>query len=162
MITIRQATFDDLDVLHSIKEEPPEYFERCLAEQAEGRRDLFIASNADGGVGFVMLNRFPRYQPFKKMRVPEIQDLYVRPECRKKGIATTLIEHCEAKAKQDGSVMIGLGVVVNRDYGAAQRLYIKQGYMPDGHGAVYDRQVVTPGDVRSIDDELCLMFVKEL
>ena len=57
---------------------------------------------------------------------------------------------------------MGLAVGLHRSYGAAQRLYARLGYMPDGYGVTYDREAVVPGDFRAVDDELCLMMVKTL
>ena len=47
-------------------------------------------------------------------------------------------------------------------FGAAQRLYCKLGYIPDGNGVTYDREAVRAGDMRAVDDLLCLMMVKAL
>ena len=37
-----------------------------------------------------------------------------------------------------GGFIVGIGVGLYPDYGSAQRLYIKRGYLPDGHGATYN------------------------
>jgi hypothetical protein len=51
-------------------------------------------------------------------------------------------------------------VGLSADYGAAQRLYHKLGYEPDGNGVTYDRAPVTPGQKYPLDDDLALMLVK--
>ena len=54
---------------------------------------------------------------------------------QKQGIGTALIEEAENVAIQHGKGMMGIGVGLTPDYGAAQRLYPKLGYIPDGRGA---------------------------
>ena len=61
-----------------------------------------------------------------------------------------------------GYQRIGISVGVTAKYGAAQRIYAKMGYIPDGHGVTYDRESIKSGEFRPIDDNLCLMMVKEL
>ena len=36
------------------------------------------------------------------------------------------------------------------------------GYVPDGSGATYDRLTVAGGEIRPVDDNLCLMMIKAL
>jgi hypothetical protein len=57
---------------------------------------------------------------------------------------------------------MGIGVGLHRAFGAAQRLYIRLGYIPDGNGITYDRLQIAPGEFRPVDDDLCLIMVKEL
>ena len=47
------------------------------------------------------------------------------------------------------------------DYGPAQRMYIKRGYVPDGLGLYYKNQPVTPGKNVFVDDDLALYLVKK-
>jgi hypothetical protein len=49
-----------------------------------------------------------------------------------------------------------------KDYGIAQRMYYKRGYMPNGNGIVYDGKEVAPGEIVRVDDDLNLFFIKEL
>lgn len=184
---IRKATIADIDLLHIISPNNAQgYFERCLQE-----RDIYVIfSNSDGSnsdrpnsdridshnieagsdqspAGYAMLNWHPKYQSFRTCDIPEIQDLIVSPEYRRRGYATTLIHYCENIVKQAGKDMIGIGVGLTRSYGNAQRLYAKNGYVPDGNGAVYDRvsletSYVSSGRSVPLDDDLCLMLVKDL
>ena len=58
--------------------------------------------------------------------------------------------------------MIGIGVGLYSDYGAAQRIYVRRGYLPDGRGIMYRNQPVEPGAVIRIDDEAALMFTRPI
>lgn len=57
---------------------------------------------------------------------------------------------------------VGIGVGLTKDYGTAQRLYIKRGYLPDGRGISQNEIQLKWGDVVSIDDDLVLDFTKKL
>ena len=60
------------------------------------------------------------------------------------------------------SKIVGIGVGLFSDYGAAQRLYILRGYVPDGNGITYQGQFVKYGDEVVVDDDLVLHMVKSL
>lgn len=111
------------------------------------------------GKGFAVLNTQPLYPLYRRLGIPEIQDIYVLPDYRREGVATALIQHCEELVETD---MVGISVPVSPDYGAAQRLYYKLGYEPDGNGVTYDRESVTHGSMVRLDENLCLMMVKDL
>ena len=99
---------------------------------------------------------------FRRLGIPEIQDLVVIPQARQRGIGTALVEHCEARALVEGHSEIGIGVGLYGSYGAAQRLYIKRGYVPDGQGVAYECQPVMGGEIRPVDDDLVLKLIKNL
>ncbi|MCE9506958.1 MAG: GNAT family N-acetyltransferase [Alphaproteobacteria bacterium] len=164
---IRQATASDLDGLGRIAAEmgtvhEPGYFERCLAEQREKKRVVLIAAQAVRPVGYVQLIWQPLYQPFRKQDIPEIQDLNVIPEARQQGLGGRLVEACEALVRQAGKSAAGIGVGLYSRYGAAQRLYVKKGYIPDGAGVCYDDAAVRANEMRAIDDLLTLKLIKDL
>ncbi len=141
----------------------PGHYERQIKHQAEGRRLVYIAVDDDcRDCGYCVLNWKPKYAPFKAADIPEIQDLNVLPEKRRRGIATSLISHCESLAKRMGFSQMGIGVGLSASFGPAQRLYVKLGYQPDGVGINYDRIPVQTGEFRPVDDQLCLMLLKTL
>ena len=65
-----------------------------------------------------------------KVGVPEVQDLFVRPERRREGIATELTRAAERLAVGRGYERLSLGFGV--DNVAARRLYGKLGYRDAG------------------------------
>ncbi|MCB9991029.1 MAG: GNAT family N-acetyltransferase [Rhodospirillales bacterium] len=168
MTLIRQAGQQDIGALYGLidalgfhKEQG--YFERCLAEQDEGRRQVFIVQDEQKqDAGYGMLNWKPQYALYKKLEIPEIQDLNVIPAARRQGLASAVIGHCETIARARGCDHIGISVGLYPGYGPAQRLYVKLGYVPDGNGVTYDREPVSYGELRPVDDELCLMMVKDI
>jgi len=48
------------------------------------------------------------------------------------------------------------------DYGAAQRLYVLRGYVPDGRGLTYSDHFVKPEERVTVDDDLVLHLTKRL
>lgn len=165
-VNIRHATESDLRALWALSQElrqikEPDYFDQQLANQAEGGRDVYIASLDGRDVAYCILNWKPKYGYFKAMNIPEIQDLNVVLGYRQRGIATQMIAYCEgliAKAHE----LAGISFALHPGAGPAQKLYVKLGYQPDGFGVTYDRKTVGEGEFKPVDDNLCLMMVKKL
>ncbi len=173
MVSIRTMRKDDIPLLKNLKEgeegrapQQDYYTLSLLQQEIEQKRLVFLAFAKEQGVdmlvGYVHYNRNPQYQPFRSLKIPEIQDLRVGRNWQRQGIGAQLIKHCEMQARQDSHDMIGIAVGLYAAYGSAQRLYARMGYVPDGYGLTYDRVAVTPGEMRPVDDNLCLMMVKTL
>lgn len=140
-----------------------EYYQRCLEKREEGSLDIVVASVHDGApAGFCLLNWQPQYPYFRACGIPEVQDLNVLRDYRKRGIGRAIITFCEALARQKGYEEMGIGVGLDSRFGAAQRLYVRMGYIPDGSGASYDRKQLACGEIRPVDENLCLMMTKPL
>ena len=60
------------------------------------------------------------------------------------------------------SRVAGIGVGMTADYGAAQRLYVRRGYVPDGRGLMTGGRPVAFGESVPVDDDLVLYFTREL
>lgn len=101
------------------------------------------------------------YPYFKKNDIPEINDLNVFSAFRNKGIAGRIIDELEAAISETHDT-VGIGVGLFSDYGTAQRLYCKKGYIPDGHGLQYNYEQVQPGTHVFVDDDLNLYYTKQL
>ncbi len=149
--------FARLQPLFGLPKDPGDIAETAKRLE-KGDVTLFVI----GERAYVLYTRTPRYKPFQRLNIPEIQDLNVHPDHRQQGLARAMLAKCEAKAKEEGCDMIGLGVGLSQRYGPAQRLYCQSGYLPDGAGLVYDGVPVALGEARPNDDDLCLMMVKAL
>lgn len=99
------------------------------------------------------------YSPFAERQVPEICDLNVLPPYRRRGIGNALLDRAESAASARGKV-VGIGVGLYSDYGAAQRIYVRRGYLPDGRGIMYRNRPVEPGTVIRIDDDAAIMLTR--
>lgn len=140
------------------------YAGKCLAEQGDGRRTILGAfvSGAEGMAGFAHLIWRPAYPPFARLGIPEIQDLAVLPDFQRRGLGRALVLRCEDEARKRGCQDMGIGVGLHAGYGAAQRLYARLGFMPDGAGVSYDNAALSGGRLYAVDDLLTLKMVKRL
>ena len=138
------------------------YFDYALEQQEAGMRIVFIAECEGQDVGYCMLAWSPKYAFFRKMEIPEIQDLNVLPAFRRRGIGGFMIDHCEKLAREKAFEYMGIGVGMDASYGPAQRFYVQRGYIPDGNGLTYDRQAIAKGAFHAIDDDISLMMIKDL
>ncbi|MCI5060603.1 MAG: GNAT family N-acetyltransferase [Alphaproteobacteria bacterium] len=161
-LNIRQAAEEDISSLYDLYAQIGQKSEGYFEEVLEKDCVVLIAHKGDQDIGFGILNFEPKYSLYQKLEIPEIQDLNVIPEARRQGVATSLIGAFENMASDQGVEQIGISVGLTKDYGPAQRLYTKLGYMPDGNGISYDRQGVELGRSYPVVDDLCLMMIKSL
>lgn len=146
-------------------EKPTSLYETYLSEQERGERQVWMAFSDDLFAGYITLKRQSLYPSFMEQGIPEIMDLNVLPQFRKQGIGTQLLRTAEQEAaKQHDVVGLGVGLYAGADggYGSAQRLYVKQGYVPDGNGVTYRYRPVDPGSTHPIDDDLVLWMTKRV
>jgi GNAT superfamily N-acetyltransferase len=154
MTIIRPATEADIESLYRIAEDMQakhehRYFERCLTEQQDEKRQVVVAEEGGRLVGYVQLVWEPMYTTFRRLGIPEIQDLNVIPDMRGRGIGGQLVDAAEALVRAKNKPEIGISVGLFPSFGPAQRLYVKKGYIPDGTGACYDDIPVRPGEMWS-------------
>jgi hypothetical protein len=77
-------------------------------------------------------------------------------------LGTRIIHALEERARAAGRVRVGIGVGLYQDYGAAQRLYSRLGYVLDGTGVSYKNAAVAPGSQVTVDDDLVIWMLREL
>ncbi len=150
---------------HHFWEKPESLFERYLQQQIAGNKMVWIAYYNNDCAGYATLVFKSEYPPFLAANIPEIMDLNVLPSFRKRGIGSALLDCAEAHAA-GVSPIVGIGVGLyggpGGGYGAAQRLYIKRGYIPDGRGVSYNYAQAVPGETYPLDDDLVLWLTKKL
>lgn len=129
-------------------------------EQQAAIRTVGIVERKGHLLGYGSLLLQSKYPYFATL--PEIHDLWIFEEHRKKGLATQLIGWLEDLAREKGFSEIGIGVGLYADYGSAQRLYARLGYIPDGHGITYQHKPAVAGESYPLDDELILWLTKPL
>lgn len=138
---------------------PLDYIERCWMENVSQERTTFLALCNDEFVGWGHLVYKPEYAFFLDNRIPEVQNFDVIPSYRKRGVGSKLIDAIE-KFAFDSYDVIGIGFGLYADYGTAQRMYVKRGYVPDGRGIMHNNLPVVPGSVVQVDDDLALFLTK--
>lgn len=137
------------------------YYHECLEENQANKRVTLIAYYNDSVAGCCHLLNESKYPFFHEDHIPEINDLNIFPEYRRKQIASKLFDELEGIAAKT-SGFIGLGVGLYKDYGNAQRMYTSRGYILDGRGMMYNNVPVIPGQPVMVDDDLLLYLIKDL
>jgi ribosomal protein S18 acetylase RimI-like enzyme len=166
VVTIRSLNKDDIQPVAAAFADlgwnkPVSQYERYLVEQKAGRRVVLVATMDGVFAGYVTVVWESGYPPFRESGIPEIVDFNVLPNFRHQGIGTQLMDAAEARIAER-SAMAGIGVGLTADYGAAQILYAKRGYLPDGRGIYWDGNSCHFGDQIRVDDSLVLYFTKVL
>ena len=139
-----------------------ELLNRYLGEVSRGERQVVVAELDGEPAGYVTLVPQSPAGPFAGKGVPEIVDFNVLERFQRRGVGAALMDEAERLAAQlSDQVCIGVGL--HRGYGAAQRMYVKRGFIPDGSGVWYDGKQAEPYTREyPIDDELALYFSKQL
>lgn len=140
---------------------PAEQFVRYAAEADTGNRTNWLATVDGEMAGYVTLRWDPDYPGIAGLGIPEIQDLNVLPQFRRRGIASAMLDQAEGVAARR-SALVAIGVGLHPGYNAAQVLYVKRGYVPDGLGVTYGDRFVEEGETLPFDDSLVLHFTKQL
>ena len=140
---------------------PASQYEHYLMEQTFDVRDVYVAFVEDQFAGYLTICWNSTYPPFQEAEIPEIVDFNVLPEFRRQGIGTALMDKAEGEIAKVSRVS-GIGVGMDTDYGAAQRLYVLRGYVPDGRGLHHKDHFPKHGEQITVDDDLALFFMKEL
>ena len=137
-------------------------WETYFSEQENGERVVILAEIGGEIAGYVTL--FPKVKdavPFRGMDIAEIKDFHVFVKFQKRGIGTVLMDKIEEIAAGISDTVC-LGVGVHSGYGAAQRMYVKRGYIFDGSGVWSgDTPAAQYGMVENGDD-LVLYMTKKL
>lgn len=130
-------------------------------EQSEKKRLVFIAEHEGSVAGLCTLVLKPVEGLMGNTGIPEIVDLGVFMEVRNKGIGNLLLDTAEMEAgKISNKVYLAVGL--HKGYGAAQRIYVKRGYIPDGSGIWYENKQLEEYAECKNDDDLVLFFYKDL
>lgn len=140
---------------------PASQYEEYLAQQESGERVVLVAFQDETFAGYLTIVWQPSYPPFRDDGIPAIVDFNVLPHFRRQGIGSRLMDEAE-RCIAERSPIVGIGVGMDPDYGAAQRLYVLRGYVPDGRGLVSHGRHVSHGETVPVDDGLALYFTKSV
>ncbi len=133
---VRQASVSDLDLLVPMfdayrqfyrKPPDPDLARRFLLERFQHNQSVvFIAELADGtAAGFTQL--FPSYSSASAARILILNDLFVRPEARRRKVGSMLLAAAVGYARAVGAVRLTLSTEVTNV--AAQSLYEVEGWI---------------------------------
>lgn len=164
--TIRFLEAQDIPQIAQAFEElgwdkPASQYERYLMEQALEVCDVYVAFIEGQFAGYLAIYWKSPYESFREQNIPEIVDFNVLPKFRRMGIGSQLMDQAESAIARV-SPRAGIGVGMTPEYGAAQRLYILRGYVPDGLGLHSRDHYVRYGEQIKVDDDLALYLTKDL
>ena len=140
---------------------PASQYEDYLAREAAGVHRSFVAELDGAPVGYVLLLPDSPAGPFAGSGVPCLSDFNVFKAYQRRGIGTALLDAAEAVAAEHCD-RVCLGVGMHSGYGAAQRLYVLRGYVPDGSGLWYNDAPAPEYGMVENGDELVLYMMKNL
>ena len=127
----------------------------------DGARHVIVAREQGRFAGYVTILWRSVYEPFADAGIPEVNDFNVLPDLRRRRIGSALMDEAERMIAARAQT-VGIGVGLEPGYGAAQRLYVRRGYVPDGRGITAHGRRLKWGDEAKIDDDLVLWLTKAL
>lgn len=140
MDSIRRATLQDIDRVAPLFDAYRQFYgqnsdldgvRRFLIERTERAQSVILIAGDDAG--FAQL--YPSFSSVRMRSTMILNDLYVRPEARSRGIGAALLHAaCEA-ARQSGAGRMSLSTAV--DNSAAHALYVRAGWERDAHFHTY-------------------------
>ena len=137
-----------------------EILARYFLEQECGEREVLVAEVEGALAGYITILPCAKQGPFAEI-YPELSDFNVFEPFQNQGIGNLLLEEAEKRVRLI-SDKVTLGVGLHSGYGAAQRLYIKRGYIPDGTGIWYQNHQPAMNAVCEDIGELVLYLSKNL
>ena len=143
---------------------PPVFAARTVRywqESTQGQRLILLAQHAGEFAGYLTIVWESHYPPFREAGIPEIVDFNVLIKFRCLKIGTALMDAAKERILLR-SPLAGIGVCSHVDYGAAQVLYARRGYIPDGRGVFYHDHYPQYGEQVTIDDDLVLHLTRQL
>lgn len=165
-ITIRPMSAADVETVAAAFDaqgwhKPQEQYLRYVEESGRALRTVLLAEVAGAFAGYVTIVWESHYAPFRSAHIPEIVDFNVLIKYRRRGVGTALMDAAERQIAERSPVA-GIGVGLTADYGAAQVLYSRRGYVPDGCGASQRGQALRYGEQIVVDDDLALYLTRRL
>lgn len=136
MIEIREATIQDIDSLAPLFDAYRVFYEQpsdmngakqFLQERIKNQESyILLAKENSKGVGFTQI--YPLFSSVSMQQMHLLNDLFVLPECRGKGIAGQLLNKAKDYAIQKGSKGLSLET---HNTNPAQALYERLGWEKD-------------------------------
>ena len=139
----------------------PEEAHRHFAGHAQGQADTFLAWSAGSLAGYLTIRWQSNNPQFRQQNIPLIHHLGVFPQFQRQGIASRLMDVAE-QLIATRATQVGITVGLFDEYGPAQRLYAKRGYVPDGRGACQGQRPLKLGETVTVDHDLILWLTKDL
>ena len=132
-----------------------------LADHAEPDGASLIATDGSDVIGYVAIVWESNYAGFRSRGVPLVHQIAVAGPFRRQGVATLLMDAAEQLVCR-GIATLGITVGLFDEYGPAQRLDGRRGYIPDGRGACRGQRPLSRGMQVTVGDDLIIWLTKDL
>jgi GNAT superfamily N-acetyltransferase len=139
----------------------PEGAHLHFSEHAEGQADTFLAWVESSLAGYLTIRWQSNHPLFRQHNIPLIHHLGVFPQFQRQGIASRLMDVAE-QLIATRTTQAGITVGLFDEYGPAQRLYARRGYVPDGRGACQGQRPLKQGERVISEHDLILWLTKDL
>lgn len=136
-LSIERAGAGELDALAPLFDAYRQFYRqpadpagaRAFLAERIGREEsvVFLAGDATCALGFTQL--YPSFTSAGMARIFILNDLFVAPEARGKGVGGALLRHAAEFARSEGAVRLVLSTAV--DNFTAQRVYEHEGWERD-------------------------------
>ncbi len=135
---------------------------RYLVDHAEPDGTGLIATSGSDAVGYVAIVWESSYAGFRSRGIPLVHQIAVGEPWRRRGVATLLMDAAEQLARERGIATLGITVGLFDEYGPAQKMYGRRGYIPDGRGACQGQRPLSKGMQVSMDHDVVMWLTKNL
>ena len=135
--------------------------ETIFADHDTGGSTTLLEYEAGRLVGILTIRWHSHYPPFRDRGIPLIQNIEIRYHDRGRGLGNALLERAEQEIARR-SPLAGLCVGIFDEYGRAQRLYAKRGFIPDGRGVCKRHTPLRYGEQVRIEHDLLLWLIKDV
>ncbi len=147
MIIIRQAGIANLDQLAALfdgyrcfygQPSDVEAARQFLSDRIQHQQSVvFMACEGEEGLGFTQL--YPSFTSTRLMPILILNDLYVHPGARRRGIGKALLAAATDHARQIGAARLSLSTA--HDNHDAQALYEAEGWSRETHFIGYNKSL---------------------
>jgi GNAT superfamily N-acetyltransferase len=145
---IRKAVMEDLESLSILFDNYRKFYKKgadiigagvFLRERViNNDSEIFIAENdARVIVGFVQL--YPIFSSTRMKRLWLLNDLFIQPDYRSKGISIALINECKNLCRRTNSC--GMILETAKENTIGNNLYLKTGFLPDSGHNYYEWEI---------------------
>jgi GNAT superfamily N-acetyltransferase len=133
-----------------------------LAGHADPEGASLVAVHGHDVIGYAAIVWESNYAGFRGRGIPLIHQVAVAGPFRRQGVAMQLLDAAEQLARDRGIAALGITVGLSAEYGPAQRLYGRCGYIPDGRGACQGQRPLRRGMLVTMGDDLIIWLIKDL
>lgn len=147
MVKVRQADMGDLEKLAALFDGYRRFYSqqpdidaarRFLSDRfAHQQSTIFLALDGQNGVGFTQL--YPSFSSVRMMRTLILNDLFVVPEARKRGVGKALLSAATDYARKIGAARLSLSTANSN--GKAQALYEAEGWIREAEFIGYNKSL---------------------